>query len=403
VSFDISRIESAYTRIRESLRRTPLIRSELFERHFGISSPVYFKAENLQYTGSFKARGSLNKILSILPVAREKGVVTASAGNHAQGVAFHAHRLGVRAKIVMPERSPIIKLKSTRSWGAEVILKGDSYQESYDYAVELQKKEGLEFVHAFEDVEVIAGQGSLGIEVLEDCPDIENYFCPIGGGGLLAGSGSYLKAKRPELKIFAIQAEGCSTFLPSLEAGAPVRIEKSDTIAEGMSAKQMGKITFELCRDLVDETILVNDEEISQGVLWLLENEKLFVEGCGGATFAGVIHAAQALKGPSVVVLSGGNLDINMLTRIIERGLVKSGRRIQFEATIPDRPGSLEKLIHLIAEEKASILNVSHERVFGPSSLREVNTHVQVETEGLEHLESLKKRLLSSPWPMRFY
>ena len=402
MKIDPLKIEEAAKNSEGKIRHTPLLRSEAFEKHLGLKHPIFFKPENLQHTGSFKVRGSLNKILSILPSAKSKGVITASAGNHAQGVAYHCFHFGIKATIVMPERTPIVKQRATRAWGAEVVLKGESYQEAFNYALELQKKSSAEFVHAFEDQLVIEGQGTLGFEVFLDCPEIETFVCPIGGGGLLAGSGSYLKSKNPRIKVIAVQAEGCSTFLASIKAGKPVTLEKVDTIAEGISAKRMGDMTFDICRELVDETVIVNDSEISQGLLWVLENERLFVEGCAGATIAAIIKRPEIISGPTVIVLSGGNLDVNLLARIIERGLVKDGRRVRFEATLADVPGSLERFIHVLAEEKASILEIDHERVFSQASLREVSTYVQLETEGPEHVGQIKSRLNKGPWPIRF-
>lgn len=398
MSLSAKSIEQAYQKIKSDTRRTPMFRSHLLERSLGARHPIFLKAENLQFTGSFKARGALNKLLSVLDSAKSKGVITASAGNHAQGVAFHAHRLGVRAKIVMPEGSPLVKINSTKQWGAEIILHGESYQESYEYAKELQKKEGSEYIHAFDDEAIVEGQGTIGIEVVEDCPDVEVFVSPIGGGGLLAGCATYLKEKNPKIKIIGVQAEGASTFLPSLQAGAPVTLSAVNTIAEGMSPKRMGDLTFSICRNLVDRTEIVNDDQISEGLLWLLENERLFVEGCGGATLAALIKNPKLVTGPTVVLLSGGNLDVNLLARIIERGLVKTGRLLRMTVVLPDVAGSLHKLIAVFAEQKASIVQVTHERVFGQQSLREVMTDITVETQGADHVQRVLKALSSKGW-----
>ena len=402
MKINIEKIESAAKLNEGVIRKTPLLRSSILEKLIGSSYPIYLKAENLQHTGSFKVRGALNKIHSILGEAKKKGVVAASAGNHAQGVAYHAKRLGVRAKIVMPERTPIVKVRATMMWGAEVKLYGESYQEAYEEALRIQAEEGREFVHAFEDEAVICGQGTLGEEVLEQLPEMEVFVVPIGGGGLMSGCASYLKAKKPSVKTIAVQAAGCSTFLPSLEAGKLVTLPKVDTIAEGISAKRMGQMTFDICKELVDQAYLVTDKEISEALLIILENEHLFIEGSGATTVAAVLKNPQIVSGPTVLVLSGGNLDVNLLARIIEQGLVKTGRRVKFEATIPDVPGSLERLIHILSEQKASIFEIDHERVFNQSSLKEVSTYVQVETEGLDHVERLKEALQAAPWPVRF-
>jgi len=267
----------------------------------------------------------------------------------------------------------------------------------------LQKQRGLAYVHAFDDPEIIIGQGTVAKEIWEDLPEIEVFVCPIGGGGLLAGAGTYLKEKNPKLKLVALQAEGSSNFLPSLKAGKPITLERVNTIAEGIAVKRMGDLPFDLCRRLVDETIVVNDDAIAEGLLWILENEKLFVEGCGGASIAAVAKKPEIVTGPTVVLLSGGNLDVNLLAKIIERGLSQSGRRTHFEATIPDVPGSLQRLIQVIAEQRASIVEVDHERMFSRTNLKEVNTHLIVETDGFEHIERLKAALAEKGLECRFF
>ncbi len=400
--FSVEAINGAAKKIEGAIRRTPILRSEAFERKIGSKFPIYFKLENLQLTGSFKSRGALNKLLSLTADERKRGVITASAGNHAQGVAYHAHRLGIQAKIIMPVPTPLIKINATKQWGAEILLFGESYQEAYDKAVELQKLENRVYVHAFDDSLIMAGQGTVAKEVLEDCPDIQVFVCPIGGGGLIAGCATYLKERNSDLKVVGVQAEGCSTFLPSLEAKKPVTIAVANTIAEGMSAKRMGDITFDICKRMVNEIVLVSDESIAEGVLWLLENERLFVEGCGGATVAAIVKKPELVTGPTVVVLSGGNLDVNLLARIIERGLVKTGRLVRLELTVLDAPGALHKLLGIFAEERASIVHVSHERLFGKSSLRQVLVRVTLETNGQEHDEAIRKALLSKGYQATF-
>jgi len=399
---NVQSIDEAAKKFGNAIRKTPLIRSLRFEETFGFKHPVYFKAENLQHTGSFKVRGALNKILSIQDKARKNGVITASAGNHAQGVAYHCQRLNISATIVMPENTPSVKSNSTRRMGAKVIFHGASYQEAFEEALKIQKAEGSEYVHAFDDEDVMIGQGTVGKEIWDELPEVEVFVCPVGGGGLFAGAGIYLREKNSRIKIVALQAEGASSFLPSLEAGRPVVLGKVDTIAEGIAVKKMGDLNFEICKKIVGETIVVNDDEIAAGLLWILENEKLFVEGCGGAAVAALIKRPEIVTGPTAVILSGGNLDVNLLSRIIERGLIQTGRRTHFEATIPDVPGSLQKLIQIIAEQRASIVEVEHERMFSRNSLKEVNTHLIVETEGFEHIERLKAALREKGMESRF-
>lgn len=383
--------------------KTPLIRSFGIEERIGAKYPVFLKAENLQFTGSFKVRGALSKIMSVLSEAKKKGLVAASAGNHAQGVAFHAKRLGLDAKIVMPVNTPLVKLRSTRQLGAQVVLFGESYQEAYEEARRIETQEGREYIHAFNDPAVIVGQGSLAKEIWDELPEIETLICPIGGGGLIAGMSVFLKEKNPSINIVGVQAAGCNTFLPSREAGHAISLERVDTIAEGIAVKKMGDLCFEIANQNLNDSIVVNDEEIAEGLLYALENERLFLEGCGGAAIAAAFRAPEMMQGPTVIVLTGGNLDVNLLARIIQKGLAKSGRLFQFEAIIPDLPGSLEKLIHVIAEHQASIVQIDHERVFRTQALKEVNTHVLVETDGPEHIEQIKVALQEAlPWRFNF-
>ncbi len=394
-------IDKIHLKIKDACRRTPLIRSEALERRLKSKFPIYFKAENLQYTGSFKARGALSKLLSLSESSRKQGIITASAGNHAQGVAYHAQRLGISAKIVMPVATPWVKFNSTKQWGAEIILFGETYHEAYLKAVELQKIDGREYVHSFDDPYVICGQGTIAKEVLEDLPDVEVFVSPIGGGGVIAGCGAYLSERVPGVKIIGVQASGCSTFLPSLKSGAPVTLSQASTIAEGMSVKRMGDIPFEICKGMVHSTSVVDDEEIAEGLLWILENERLFVEGCGGASVAAVLQNPELITGKTVILLSGGNLDVNLLARIIERGLVKAGRLLNLEFTIPDMPGTLHQLTGVFAEERASVVHVKHERVFGQTSLREVQARIILETQGPEHNARLQKKLRDRGWSFR--
>jgi len=396
-------IDAAHASMNEAVRHTPLIRSLLLEKQLDLKHPVYLKLENLQITGSFKARGAYNKLKTVQSEAQKVGVITASAGNHAQGVAYHSKNLGIPAKIVMPETTPLVKVNSTRQWGPEIVLHGETYQEAYAKALEIQKKEGRIYIHAFDDEAIIAGQGTVGKEILDENPSIKTLVCPLGGGGLLAGSGIYLRDKVPSSRVIAVQAEGCSNFLPSLSAGKPVTLESAQTIADGIAVKRMGDITFDLCRTLINETVLVSDEEIAGGILWLLENERIFAEGCGGAVIAAIMKRPDLITQPSAVIVSGGNLDVNLLSRIIDRGLVRTGRLALLEVLIPDAPGSLAKLIKVFAEHKASIVQIQHERLFESSSLRDVYTTILLETHGRSHVEDIKKALAQGGWQARFH
>jgi len=386
-------VDKAYEKISSATRKTPLYRTYNLENRLKSKHPIYFKVESLQHTGSFKVRGALNKLLSVLEKAKKSGVVAASAGNHAQGVAYHAKRLGVNAKIVMPERTPLTKLSSTKKWGAEILLFGESYQEAFAKALEIQKTEGRELIHAFDDDAVIAGQGTIAKEVYDELPEVEVFIAPMGGGGLLSGCGSYFKAKNPKIKVHAVQVEGCSSYIPSLKAGQPITLSRINTIAEGMAAKRLGDRTFEICRKVVDSCWLVSDEEIAESMLWLLENARLFVEGCAGASMAAIVKNPKIITGPTVILLSGGNLDLNLMARVIERGLNKSGRLCQIELRLTDVPGSLEKLVHVFNQENANIIEINHERVFGEASIREAYLDVTLETSGFDHIERIHKAL----------
>jgi threonine dehydratase len=396
-------IELAAQKIKGALRRTPIVRSEILERKLQSKFPIYFKLENLQHTGSFKSRGALLKLLSVETEARQQGVITASAGNHAQGVAYHCFRLGLQAKIVMPEGTPLVKVNSTRQWGAEVVFSGDSYQEAYEHALTLQKAENRVYIHAFDDESIIAGQGTVALEVLEDVPDLKTFFCPIGGGGLLAGCALYLPEKKSDVRIVGIQAEGASCYLPSLKAGKPIALAEVSTLAEGIAVKRMGDLPFSILQNRVRDVVLASDQEIAAGILWLLENERIFVEGCGGAAVAALFKRPDLIEGPTAVVLTGGNLDVNLLARIIERGLVNTGRLVLLEVSIPDKPGSLYKLIQVFAELKASIVQISHERVFESASLRDVATTISLETQGPDHVERIKSTLRAKGWEAKFH
>lgn len=395
-------IERAHASFGEAIRRTPLIRSPALEKTLNSKHPIFLKAENLQFTGSFKVRGALNKLIEIQDQARARGVIAASAGNHAQGVAFHAKRLGIEANIVMPVNSPLIKVRATRQLGANVILHGESYQEAFDHCLKLQKEKDYCYVHAFDDEAVIAGQGTIAKEVLEDCPEVRTFICPIGGGGLAAGCGSYLKAKRPDLKLYAFQAEGSNSYLASLKAGKIVKLEQVETIAEGMAVKQLGEKCFPLLKRVVDDCVLVSDSEIAQGILWLLENEKLYVEGCGGGALATLFKRPDLIQGPTVVLLSGGNLDVNLLSRIIQQGLVRSGRRVRLETSLADRPGSLQLLLQAIASEGASIMEIKHERIFAQTGLMKVAIHIELETNGPEHMRQVRAGIDKAGFSARF-
>src|SRR5512138_2471886 len=315
-------VQAALGRIRDRVYLSPCARSETLSRLTGTSA--FLKLENLQKTGAYKERGALNKLLSLTESERARGLIAASAGNHAQGVAYHAGRLGVAATIVMPETTPILKVANTRALGARIVLHGASYDEAYAEARRLEQQEGLTFVHPFDDEAVIAGQGTIGLELLEQVPNLDAVLVPVGGGGLVSGVAIALKSVRPEVRVIGVEAEIIPAMQAALEAGKPVTIEGASTIADGIAVKRAGDLTFGHVRKWVDEIVTVSEEEIASAILYLLEKEKTVAEGAGAVSVAALMnHRAAGLSGRQVVaVVSGGNIDVNLVARIIERGLV---------------------------------------------------------------------------------
>jgi threonine dehydratase len=356
------------------------------------------KLENLQMTGSFKERGAANLLLQLGDDARRRGVVAASAGNHGLAVAFHAARLGIPATIVMPEYAPLIKVTSARRYGAEVILHGDNFDDAYEQARAVAAERGLLFVHPFDDARVVAGQGTLGLELLEQLPDVEAVIMPVGGGGLIGGVALALKAKRPDVRVIGVQSAVLPAMSRSLERGERLRLDAAATIADGIAVRQVGALTLELARQWVDRIVTVNEEELANAVLLLLEIEKTVVEGAGAAPLAALLNRRLDLEGRRVaLVLSGGNIDVTMLARIIERGLVKDGRLVRLGVLLRDIPGALAQLTARIAEERANILHILHDRAFSPhAGIGQTEVELTLETSGPEQIAAVKRRLESA-------
>ncbi|MFP2963344.1 threonine ammonia-lyase [Myxococcus sp. 1LA] len=394
-------IQAARERLRSAIRPTPCPQSDYFTERTECAT-VYFKLENLQRTGAFKERGALNKLLTLSEDERRRGVIAASAGNHAQGVAYHARRLGVNATIVMPERTPLIKVSRTRDdYGARVVLKGTNYDEAYAEALRIQKTEDRVFIHPFNDAHVIAGQGTIGLELLEQCPDLEVVLVPIGGGGLISGIACALKETRPDIRVVGVQAETIASMKASMEAGERVLLAAAGTtIADGIAVKRVGDLTFPMVQKYVDEVVAVDEEEIAAAILTLLEQEKSVVEGAGAvgvaALLSGEVPAARGRR--TAVILSGGNIDMNVISRIIERGLVKAGRLVQLEVRLPDRPGMLAKLTTQVADLRANVVEIHHERAFSKAGLGEAMVEVTLETTGPAHIEELERALHRLGW-----
>jgi len=389
---ELSDVEAAQARIRDRVYLSPCARSETLSRLSG--TEAYLKLENLQMTGSFKERGALNRLLILEPAARERGLIAASAGNHAQGVAYHAGRLGIPTTIVMPETTPIIKVASTRGHGARVILHGGGYDEAYSEARRIEQAEGLSFIHPFDDPGVIAGQGTVGLELFEQVPELEAVVVPIGGGGLVAGIGVALKARRPGLRVIGVQTELLPSMQAALEAGKPVTLDAAQTLADGIAVKRVGDLTLALAQRVVDEVVTVSEEEIASAILYLLEKEKTVVEGAGAVAVAGLMHhRPSGLSGKRVVsVISGGNIDVNLVARVIERGLVKDGRLVRIRVALLDKPGQLARVSSIVATHRANVIEVHHTRAFA-TRFGDTTLQLTLETRGPEHVQEILQAL----------
>jgi len=386
-------IEAARRRIGNWVKLSPCAESSHFTQL--TESLCYFKLENLQMTGSFKERGACNKLLLLTEAERARGVICASAGNHAQGVAYHAGRLGIAATVVMPEPTPLIKVQSTRSHGAKVVLHGGNFDEANEEARRLQVAQGHTFVHPFDDPAVIAGQGTIGLELLEQNPYLEVVVVPIGGGGLIAGVATAIKEVNPRIRIVGVEPAVLPSMKAAVEAGARTTLEPASTIADGVAVKQVGEVTLPIVQRYVDEIVTVSEEEIANAILLLLEREKTVVEGAGATSLAALINGRVRAPGRKVaMILSGGNIDVNLVSRIIERGLVKDGRLVRLQVGLPDRPGTLARLTFALAEQKANIIEIHHNRAFTRGmGLGETEVEVTLETRGPSHIEALMEAL----------
>ena len=388
MSVQISDIEAARARIRDWVYLSPSATSETFSRLTGCK--VSFKLENLQMTGSFKERGALNRLLLLTPEERARGVIAASAGNHAQGVSYHATRQQIKAQIVMPLTTPMTKVSATRGYGAEVILHGTNYDEAHHEAQRRCAAGGLTFIHPFDDDAVIAGQGTIGLELIEQNPYLDAVVVPIGGGGLIAGVACAVKETNPKIRVIGVQTARVPSMKESIAAGVPVQVPAATTIAEGIAVRRPGDRTFALVRRYVDDIVTVDEEEIANAILLLLEREKTVAEGAGAAPLAALVQRKIALDGKKVAVLiAGGNIDPTFLSRIIERGLVKDGRLSRFRLRVPDHAGALARLTAVIAAQLANILEITHDRAYYGVNLGDSLVEVTLETRGPEHINEL--------------
>ncbi|MBA3290556.1 MAG: threonine ammonia-lyase [Actinobacteria bacterium] len=384
-------IEDARQRLADVAVRTPLDRSRALSDR--IDGEVFIKCENLQRTGSFKIRGAFNRISRLSSEESEAGVVAASAGNHAQGTALAASLTGIRSTLFMPTDAPLPKVEATKRYGAEIVLTGKDFGEAFEAAVEFSNEHGATFVHPFDHPHIIAGQGTCGLEILEQLPEVNTIVVPAGGGGLVSGIASAAKAMKPGLRVVAVQAAGAAAFPPSLDAGKPMTLETMSTIADGIACNTPGEHTLAHVRALVDEVVTVSDDQIAEALVFTAERMKLVLEPAGAAGVAALMQNLGDLKPPVVVVLSGGNIDPLLLLRVIRFGLSASGRYFAFRTRISDRPGELVRLLGLLAELGANVVGVEHHREGVRAQLGDVEVALQIETRGLDHIREMLNQL----------
>jgi threonine dehydratase len=388
----LAAVEAARARIRDSIRETPVTYSENLSREAG--NAILLKLETFHVTGSYKERGALNGMLAMTNEQRERGVIAASAGNHAQGVAYHAGRLGIRATICMPLYTPQTKVTATRNWGAEVVLHGENFDEALAEALRRAGESGASFLHAFNDEAVIAGQGTIGLELLEQVPDLDAVVVPVGGGGLISGVGCAIKESRPNVRLIGVEPAALPSMTHALAARGPVDVPAASTIADGVAVRRVGDLTFAAAAKYIDEMLTVDDEEIAFAILRLLEKQKLLTEGAGAVGVAAVLQQRTALQGKRVAVLvTGGNIDVTLLAHIIERGLVRDGRLVRLRVTLPDRPGGLENLARVISRQRANIVQAVHDRTYFGVNLGNAQIDITAETRGAGHAEELMASL----------
>ena len=389
-------IQAAKKRIKGGIYYSPCpISGQLSEF---ADAQVYCKLDHLQRTGSFKERGARNALLLLDSARREKGVVAASAGNHALGLAYHGKLLGIPVTVVMPETAPLIKITSCQRLGANVQIRGENFAEARAFADSLVTSEGLTYIHGYDDWEIIAGQGTMGLEILDQVPDVDAILVPVGGAGLIAGVALAVKSLRPEVQIIAVGAENTPSFAEALRAGTPVRVTNHPTLADGLAVPEVGSNAFSLAKGYVDNLVRVSEDEIALAILRIIELEKSVVEGSAAATLAALLSGKlPELKGKKVVLpFCGGNIDPGILSRVIEKGLVADNRLFRFTATISDRPGGLAALTHVIASVGASVKEITHDRTFGRAEVSAVQVICIVETRDREHISELQQALRES-------
>lgn len=371
-------------------RKTRLIHSDYFSEL--CHNDVYLKPENLQHTGAFKLRGAYNKISQLTPEERVRGVITASAGNHAQGVAYAARKLGVKAVICMPATTPILKVEGTRALGAEVVLHGDGFDDAYAHSLELQKKHGYVYIHPFNDLQVLLGQGTTALEIIDALKDVDAILCPIGGGGFASGVALATKLVNPNVKVIGVEPENAACMKAALEADKVVTLASADTVADGCAVKTAGTLTFEFCKKYLDDIITVSEIDIMNALLSLIEKHKLVAEGAGVLSLAAL--AKLPFQGKKVVsIISGGNIDISTISALIDKALIARGRVFCFAVQLPDKPGQLLNVSRILAEENANVIKLDHDQTKVTDSFKKVVLTVTVETHNEQHIQKIIKAL----------
>ena len=388
-------IQQAQGALRGIARRTPLDPAPK------LGENIYIKAENLQLTGAFKLRGAYNKILSLTPEEAARGVIACSAGNHAQGIALSATRLGIRSVICMPAGAPISKVEATRAYGAEVVLVPGVYDDAAREAERLTKEHGYTFAHPFNDPYVIAGQGTIGLEILEQLPDVSQVVVPIGGGGLISGIAYAIKHLKPSCRVIGVQAEGAASREQSIRQGRPVELGSVATIADGIAVKRPGDLTFQLCREYVDEIVTVREDEIASAILALMEVQKTVAEGAGATPVAAcMFKKVDTTAGKTVCVVSGGNVDVTTLSRVITKGLSKAGRLVEITTKVMDKPGGLLQLLQVVADTGANIVTINHAREAQLSDVGACIVTMVLETRNSAHVAQIREELSSRDYPL---
>lgn len=397
----LSEIVKAKRQLGNVVTKTPCALAPHLSEEVG--AQVYLKKENLQITGAYKLRGAYNKIASLTKEERKKGVIAASAGNHAQGVAYSARSFDISATIVMPEATPLLKVTGTKALGAEVILHGDNYDEAYAYALTYAKEQGLTFIHPFEDDIVIAGQGTVALEMIDEINDLDIIVVPIGGGGLISGMSSAIKQIDPKIRVIGVNASGAPAMYESFYAKKAINSKSVRTIADGIAVRDVSESNLAHILECVDEVVTVDDEEIAAAILFLLERQKLVVEGGGAASVAAIMHQKFAYDKNMKIgaVLSGGNIDVQMLSVIIEKGLIKSHRKMKLVITLIDKPGSLMRLTDLFKNANANIIQIDYDRFSTKLSYGDAQITIMLETKGVEHQKMIRSLLEDAGYPFQ--